>query len=118
MLRTVDLMRGPHSTQPPRGSLPASTEADLRALRLQRRRNREHQRRLGANGGVTAAWNAVGRGRRAPALDAGPADDEPEVLSPLFQPSIVNAPSNRRPRRWGDRWEPTPNLHNSGMPGL
>ena len=92
-VRTVDLMRGPHSTQPLRGSLSASAEADLRALRLQRRRNREHQRRIGANGGVTAAWNAVGRGRRAATLDGGLAEDDPEMLSPLFQPPNVNPPS-------------------------
>jgi hypothetical protein len=115
-VRTVDLMRGPHSTQPQRGGLSASAEADLRALRLQRRRNREHQRRIGANGGVTAAWNAVGRGRRAATLDGGLAEDDPEMLSPLFQPPNVNPPSNRRQRRWGDNWDPAPNLRNSGMP--
>ena len=111
----IDLMRGPHSTQPLRGSLSASAEADLRALRLQRRRNREHQRRVGANGGVTAAWNAVGRGRRATTLDAGLAEDDPELPSPLFQPLNPNPPSNRRQRRWVDNW--TPDLLHSGVPG-
>jgi hypothetical protein len=117
-VRTIDLMRGPHSTQPARASLGASAEADLRALRLQRRRNREHQRRMGAaNGGVTAAWNAVGRGRRTPALDAGLVDDDPELLSPLFQPPSGNTlPTSRHSRRWGDSWESMANARNSGTP--
>jgi hypothetical protein len=67
---------------------------------------------MGANG-VTAAWSAVGRSRHAGPPDAGNAEDDPELPSPLFQSLNPSPPSNRRQRRWVDNW--TPDLLHSGV---
>jgi hypothetical protein len=115
MLRAIQGLRGPHSAQPQRISHPSMADADLRAVRVHRRRTRDHQRRMAANG-VTAAWSAVGRPRHAAPPDAGNAEDDPELPSPLFQPLNSNPPSNRRQRRWVDNW--TPDLLHSGIPDL